>query len=415
MYKKGEKLIKIVKETQNKLKLKSKEELINLFKRYNDAFTYFAVFAWAPLTIEKILSENITARLKTIFPGLKEEDYKNDFNILTTLQKKSSTELEYENLLKVAAEYKKEGFSSNIGRKLRQIYKKFNYLGAIKVGWPYLTEPYNEEHYKVLIKEFAHGSPAKELASIRQKSVKAKRFYKNFIKKQGIDKKLIRDAKTLQEYIFFRTVRGEYIVRTMLYAKNLLTEIALRLGLNFNDIVWFTPQEIVEAMKTGKIPDFNPRKEGYSLIIREGQPILTVKKQRGIKEIIKQEPGIERKEGKIAIEEKEVEILKGQIAQSGMVKARVRIIKSAKDAGKLIEGDVLVTSMTTPDYILAIHRAAAIITDEGGVLCHAALVSREFGIPCIIGTGNATKVLNDGDVVEVDANTGTVKILEKAK
>jgi len=201
----------------------------------------------------------------------------------------------------------------------------------------------------------------------------------------------------------------------MLYAKNLLTEIALRLGLNFNDIVWFTPQEIVEAMKTGKIPDFNPRKEGYSLIIREGQPILTVKKQRGIKEIIKQEPGIERKEGKIAIEEKEVEILKGQIAQSGMVKARVRIIKSAKDAGKLIEGDVLVTSMTTPDYILAIHRAAAIITDEGGVLCHAALVSREFGIPCIIGTGNATKVLNDGDVVEVDANTGTVKILEKAK
>ena len=78
MYKKGEKLIKIVKETQNKLKLKSKEELINLFKRYNDAFTYFAVFAWAPLTIEKILSENITARLKTIFPGLKEEDYKND-------------------------------------------------------------------------------------------------------------------------------------------------------------------------------------------------------------------------------------------------------------------------------------------------------------------------------------------------
>ena len=67
--------------------------------------------------------------------------------------------------------------------------------------------------------------------------------------------------------------------------------------------------------------------------------------------------------------------------------------------------------MTTPDYVLVMKKVAAIVTDEGGVTCHAAIVSREFNIPCIVGTSNATKVFNDGDLVEVDANTGIAKIV----
>ncbi len=68
--------------------------------------------------------------------------------------------------------------------------------------------------------------------------------------------------------------------------------------------------------------------------------------------------------------------------------------------------------MTRPDYIAGIKKAAAIITDEGGVTCHAAIVSRELGIPCIIGTKIATKVLKDGDQVDVNANHGIIKIIK---
>ena len=67
------------------------------------------------------------------------------------------------------------------------------------------------------------------------------------------------------------------------------------------------------------------------------------------------------------------------------------------------------TSMTTPDMISAMKRAAAIVTDEGGITSHAAIISRELNKPCIIGTKLATKVFNDGDLVEVDATTGVVK------
>lgn len=69
--------------------------------------------------------------------------------------------------------------------------------------------------------------------------------------------------------------------------------------------------------------------------------------------------------------------------------------------------------MTTPDCIIAIHKASAIVTDEGDVLSHASIVSREFGIPCVIGTKIATKVLKDGDIVKVDAKNGIVKIINK--
>ena len=76
------------------------------------------------------------------------------------------------------------------------------------------------------------------------------------------------------------------------------------------------------------------------------------------------------------------------------------------------EGNVLVTVMTSPDMVIAVKKAGAIVTDEGGFLCHAAILSREFDIPCIVGTVNATKVLNDGDLVEVDAEKGIVRVLK---
>ncbi len=76
--------------------------------------------------------------------------------------------------------------------------------------------------------------------------------------------------------------------------------------------------------------------------------------------------------------------------------------------GGLSEGEVLVTRMTAPDWVPLMRRAAAIVTDSGGMTCHAAIVSRELGIPCLVGTGEGTSVLSDGEIVSVDAGAGTV-------
>ena len=76
------------------------------------------------------------------------------------------------------------------------------------------------------------------------------------------------------------------------------------------------------------------------------------------------------------------------------------------------EGDILVSPMTTPNFLPAMKKAAAFVTDEGGIMCHAAIVAREMKKPCVIGTKFATQIFKDGDMVEVDANTGIITIIK---
>lgn len=107
------------------------------------------------------------------------------------------------------------------------------------------------------------------------------------------------------------------------------------------------------------------------------------------------------------------EMLKGQTAFAGLVRGVVRVCLSLESIEQVKPGEILVASMTRPEYVPAMKRAAAFITDEGGITCHAAIIAREMNKPCIIGTKIATKILKDGDEVEVDATKGVVTILKR--
>ncbi len=114
------------------------------------------------------------------------------------------------------------------------------------------------------------------------------------------------------------------------------------------------------------------------------------------------------------VEGDKVTELRGQPAFKGIVTGRAyRHDRIDKNSQPPKEDFVLVTVMTHPNDIAIISKAKAIVTDEGGLLCHAAIISRELGIPAVIGTKIATKILKDGDLVEVDANIGIVRIIKK--
>ena len=101
-------------------------------------------------------------------------------------------------------------------------------------------------------------------------------------------------------------------------------------------------------------------------------------------------------------------LLKGEIASKGTYSGTARVIFSPKELNKVLKGDILVTTMTTPDMVPAMERAGAIVTDEGGMTCHAAIVSREMGTPCLVGTTTATKVIKNGQTITVDAFNGFI-------
>ncbi len=139
------------------------------------------------------------------------------------------------------------------------------------------------------------------------------------------------------------------------------------------------PQDVEWAIEKGKV------------YIVQSRPVTTIKgKVEEVSEV----------EGKI--------LVKGLGASPGIATGRVKVILSEDEISKVEEGDVLVTTMTTPDMVPAMKRAAAIVTDEGGMTCHAAIVSRELGVPAVVGTKEATKVLKDGMIVTVDGEKGVV-------
>jgi pyruvate,water dikinase len=108
-------------------------------------------------------------------------------------------------------------------------------------------------------------------------------------------------------------------------------------------------------------------------------------------------------------------ILTGVAASPGLATGVVKIIKSAKEISKVKTDDILVSEMTSPDFVPAMKRATAIVTDKGGLTSHAAIVSRELGIPCIVGTKNATSTLQDNQVITVNAEKGTVFLGSKVR
>lgn len=115
-------------------------------------------------------------------------------------------------------------------------------------------------------------------------------------------------------------------------------------------------------------------------------------------------------EPKVAVHDTTV---KGQSAFLGKISGRVKIIFNKRQIKDFKKGEILVMPMTTPNYVSIMKKAAAFVTDEGGITCHAAILARELRKPCVIGTKIATKVFKDGDLVEVDADKGVVNILKR--
>ena len=136
-------------------------------------------------------------------------------------------------------------------------------------------------------------------------------------------------------------------------------------------------------------------KDTKELYILQSRPITTLKGGSTVAEQVK--------------EEKELKMLvRGLAASPGIASGKVKTIKDISEIDRVEEGDILVTVMTNPDMVPAMRRANAVVTDEGGRTCHAAIVSRELGIPCIVGAKGATEILKEGMEITVDAKRGVV-------
>ncbi|PIR96034.1 MAG: hypothetical protein COT92_03235, partial [Candidatus Doudnabacteria bacterium CG10_big_fil_rev_8_21_14_0_10_42_18] len=164
--------------------------------------------------------------------------------------------------------------------------------------------------------------------------------------------------------------------------------------------------EMYQALKGMPLPskkEMKKRFKDYAMTVSKGKTTLITDPKK-IKVLQKQ----------YTVKVKKVAELHGKMAcLGGIIKGRAKICLDKHEIGKVKSGDILVAQFTTPDFVPAMEKAAAIIADQGGLSSHAAIVSRELGVPCVIATYNATRIIKDNDLLEINAHTGHIKILRK--
>ncbi|NQU98803.1 hypothetical protein HQ533_05010 [Candidatus Woesearchaeota archaeon] len=264
--------------------------------------------------------------------------------------------------------------------------------------------------YKWILSRYGDEKPytieqaKKKLRKIDKSKFLAKRKKdKEELKKTIVHAKELMGKETglidlLQFLVYYRTQRTDIMNKSGYLFMPKLKEIAKEKNLTYKEALHCTHTELLN----NKLPDkkiIHERIKDFSVIVKEdGFHIFSGEKSEAI-----------TKQFSDKIDN--IKEVKGNIAFKGVIRGTAKIIKDKRDYPKLKEGDILVTYMTTPEMIQLMEKASAFVTDEGGITCHASIISREMKKPCIIGTKIVTQVFKDGDFVEVDANKGIIKKL----
>lgn len=258
------------------------------------------------------------------------------------------------------------------------------------------------DFFRENLERFMGEDPAKRIKTMERIPKDNMEKKKESMKTLGLPKDIITLISITDSFSEWQDERKKGTFWATHYFSLLLEEFSRRTGYGLQELKYALPSEI-DSIFQEKISKEELRKrfEGCLFVWTTDRFDITTDKQ-----II--ESILESKEKNIT--EKEI---RGLSVSLGKASGKVKIIESAEEISKVKEGDIMVAVMTRPDYVPAMKKAAGVITDEGGLTCHAAIVARELGIPCIVGTRTATKTLKDNDLVEVDANHGVIRILRQ--
>lgn len=390
--KKSKIVLKTIKSLREKnLSKASDKELLKLYneilKAYYEIYHYGEPIAFA--------ARNFGERIQHLFEKIGVTD--EEFNELATPIETSFLQKERLSLFQILLSKK------DLNKNIKLHTNKFEW-----VPYDYGVTNFTEKDFKKEIKKLKKKSILdirKEFNFLFNYSTIIKEKHQSIIKKYKVDKKLQSLIKVIQNSTYLLDYKKEIFTKLHWYSTNLFSELERRFGLTRIQVKHMLPHEIIELLAKHKLPDkkrLDDRNKGFVFhITKKGEINITEGKKA--KEIMSE---FEKNR-----QSKKATKIKGRTVSKGYAKGSVRVLKNSKECNQMKHGEILVATMTSPDYVIAIRKAAAIVTDEGGITCHAAIVARELGIPCIVGTHIATQALKNGDMIEVDANKGVVRKL----
>ncbi len=353
----------------------------NLKKGFLDYFQIWRDYCcvlWIGFFLNECFSEIGLEIVEKKVKKLGKEDRLYDFkNTIFEPTKKSGINILQDKIKKL----KEKGYNN---KDIVSLWKEFSWIPCLDVH----NKPWTKKDVKEYIQNFRVEK--KKLLN-----------YKKIMKELDFSKKEREILDIAKELVYIKDARDDYRRNGIYFIQPYLTEMAKRMGLRLEDISYLMSNEVFKKISKEEI---EKRKKGFLLYCEKGK-FVCISDKKNVELVLKKKFGIIQKE----IKEKEI---KGLVVSKGKVKGIVRIVRGISDLAKVEKGDILVAITTHPDFLPAMHLSKAIVTDEGGITSHTAIVSRELKIPCVVGTKIATRVLKDGDLVEVDADKGVVRKIE---
>lgn len=407
------------------------EELIAWYEEYYEETRQLRVWGWVPVFVDGLFDSFLSNYLREEFTKFLATKNLSDkfikyYTILSSSEKQSEVQQSELGRLKLIetvlaqADGQKilnaistgeinslDGLSAvslEIGTLFNEYLQKFGWLTYGYTG-PAMTF---EQLSRQIADDLKTGDIQAQQAKIINHYLDLTSNKQAIIKELDLSPQLIYLFNASAELMFIKDFRKGTYQKSYLAMDKIMLELGRRLGLNLKEIKFLILSEIKEAL-------LNNQSAKYTAIAKERTKICCYAITDGQMEI-HQGDEAEALIKQMALEYPEDQAipqeLKGMSAYMGKVSGTVKIVLTVDDIDKVNEGDILVSSATNPDLILAMKKAGAFVTDMGGITSHAAIVSRELKKPCIVGTKFATKLLHDGDEVEVDADNGIVRIIK---
>lgn len=257
------------------------------------------------------------------------------------------------------------------------------------------------------LKKVSINDRTKELKKIKNFGQSVRLERKRILKKYKLPQKKLKPLFYLLDiFVVFHDRRKEHQMNCNKIIFPVLKEIAKRFKVDYGDLLFYFNSDIKNLCLDRKklsASEIKKRKNGITWVIsdRKARIFLGLRAKKVLNMLVLS-----------SFKADNVLEISGETASGGKVNGKVFVTKSSKLALKNFKkGDILVTTMTTVDYLPVMKLASAIVTDDGGLTCHAAIISRELGIPCVVATKIATQIFKTGDRVEVDADQGVIKKL----
>jgi len=249
-------------------------------------------------------------------------------------------------------------------------------------------------------------NPEKQLKEMNERRIQTEKEIKEWVKLLGFAEKEKTWLKLIRALLYQKT-REDYLLSIYEFVfMKFFKEIAKRKNISLDQAQRLTVDETIAVFegKTIDVAELNERRKAALIIqFKEEQLVLSGKEAEKLHKKIIKDVAPKKFSG----------VLEGQTGYPGLVKGKARLIHHITHLEQLNEDEILVTAATNPAFVISMKRAAAIVTDEGGITCHAAIISRELKKPCVVGTKYAMQFLKTGDLLEVDAANGKVKKLNK--